>query len=274
MKQWSTFIIISIVIGLGLLFSAGISYTGGSPGAKTGSPGDNNQSCTACHSGTAIAVDDLITSNIPVSGYVPGETYSFEVSVAHESSKFGFEATAERIGNQKVGTFVITNAEETKLANNSNAVTHKSDGTAGIGSRTWSFDWIAPSEGSGPITFYAAFNATNGNGNTSGDVVYTSQMAVDEVNTGVAESQVASFNVYPVPCNQFLNFDIYFNKEEVFKAIIYDNMGKIVRHRMIDYGSASAQSFRLFTGDLSTGSYILKVFAEEQVFTKRILINR
>lgn len=274
MKQWSTFTVMSIVVGMGLIFSAGISYTGGSPGAKTGSPGDNNQTCTACHSGSAISVANQIVSNIPPSGYVPGQTYTIEVSVSHESSKFGFEATAERLGNQKAGTFVITNTEETKLANNSSAVTHKSGGTAGSDSRTWAFDWIAPSKGSGPITFYAAFNATNGNGNTSGDVVYTSQMAVDEVNTGVGESQIVEFNVYPIPCNQFLNFDIHSNENETFKTVIYDNMGKIVRHRMIDYGSASAQSFRLFTGDLSTGSYILKVFAEDQIFSQKILISR
>lgn len=272
MKQGTIFTIIALAMGL--LFSAGIYYTGGSPGAKSGSPGDNNQTCIACHTGTAIPINDLITSNIPHSGYVPGQTYTLEVSVAHESSKFGFEATAERVGNQKAGTFIITNSEETKLVNNSNAVTHKSNGTLGSSSRSWSFNWTAPAEGSGSITFYAAFNATNGNSNTSGDVVYTSQILVDEASTGVSTPQVTTFNVYPIPCNQFLDFDIFFPKTGIFKAVIYNNMGRIVRHRMIDYEKASTQSYRLFTGDLSAGSYVFKVFAEDQIFTKKILIHR
>src|SRR6185369_13678069 len=37
---------------------------------------------------------------------------------------------------------------------------------------TWTFDWTAPSTDVGPVTFYAAGNQANNDGNTSGDFIY------------------------------------------------------------------------------------------------------
>jgi hypothetical protein len=47
---------------------------GAAPG-YTGSPGDSLKNCTACHGGTAIKINNWITSDIPADGYVPGKTY-------------------------------------------------------------------------------------------------------------------------------------------------------------------------------------------------------
>ena len=79
------------------------SYTGGSPGGKSGSPGDNGKTCTQCHSGSAQTATGLITTNIPETGYVSGETYTITVSAQYNNiTKYGFELTAEDgAGNQK-----------------------------------------------------------------------------------------------------------------------------------------------------------------------------
>ena len=44
----------------------------------------------------------------------------------------------------------------------------------------WTFKWTAPTNDVGPITFYAAGNAANGDFSTSGDYIYT-QKATSEV---------------------------------------------------------------------------------------------
>lgn len=41
-------------------------------------------------------------------------------------------------------------------------------------------NWTAPTDIGGPIWFYAAFNAANGNGGTGGDQIYTSSQSVAE----------------------------------------------------------------------------------------------
>jgi hypothetical protein len=171
---------------IGIVLTA-ISFIGfmtpsGSPGAKSGSPGDGGQTCTSCHAGTATSVNGWITSNIPVSGYVPGTTYAITVTGTHTGVVlFGFEATAENAAGAKVGTFTITNSTQTKLINSNQAVTHKQAGTTPTGSsKTWSFNWTAPSPGVGTVTFYSALLAANGNGGTSGDVVYKTNLAVNQ----------------------------------------------------------------------------------------------
>ena len=103
------------------------SYTGGSPGGKTGSPGDGGATCTQCHSGTAQAQGGLITTNIPFTGYEAGQTYTITVSANMSGiSKYGYELTAEDASGIKKGTFIITDPSRTKTINGGKAVTHTS----------------------------------------------------------------------------------------------------------------------------------------------------
>ncbi|MFK5856188.1 MAG: T9SS type A sorting domain-containing protein, partial [Bacteroidota bacterium] len=75
----------------------------------------------------------------------------------------------------KVGEFAVTEPARTKYTNANKAVTHTSGGTGISGSsNTWSMDWTAPNPAPSVVKFNAAFNAANGNGMTSGDVIYTS----------------------------------------------------------------------------------------------------
>ena len=59
-------------------------------------------------------------------------------------------------------------------------ITHKTAGTAGTNSRTWTFDWTAPGIGAGDVTFYGAFLITNSGNNSSGDTTVLSSLAVSE----------------------------------------------------------------------------------------------
>ena len=153
-----TFILGSI-IAIAILFypQASISLSTGSPGGKTGSPADGVD-CMQCHGvfSTSTTISN-ITSNIPPSGYVPGNIYN--ITAVHNGAGFGdptgFEITCEEnTSNTKTGIFFITNSNTTQLVNNGSAVTHT---TAGNSFMTWSFDWEAPLSGTGNVTFYGAF---------------------------------------------------------------------------------------------------------------------
>ncbi len=173
----------------------------GSPGGKSGSPGDGNTTCTQCHTGTASPQSGWITSNIPSEGYTPGQTYQITATGTHSGVvKFGFELTAETSSGVKTGTFVITDATRTKLINNSKAVTHTTAGNVPSGNTsTWTMNWTAPATDVGQVRFYAAFNAANGNGGTGGDVVYTSTLFVN------AAAPEALLSVVPNSANQGSN---------------------------------------------------------------------
>jgi len=175
-KLYQFLLVLTLPVSL-VLFS----YVTGSPGGKTGSPGDGGSTCTDCHAGTAQSQSSWITSTIPFSGYTPGETYQVTATGVHPGVvKFGFELTSENVSGAKIGTFVITDVTRTQLANGGKSVTHKLAGTAPTGnSNSWTVDWTAPA--SGTVRFYAAFNAANGNGNNNGDIIYTSSLTVNEL---------------------------------------------------------------------------------------------
>jgi len=175
--------ILGAIITIAILFypQSSISKLTGSPGGKTGSPMDNSD-CTSCHSvlNTTVSTTN-ITSNIPSTGYIPGNTYN--ITVVHNGAGFGdptgFEITCEENAlNTKTGTFFITNSNTTQLINNSSAVTHT---TAGNSFMTWSFDWEAPIVGTGDITFYGAFiEAGYPLGSNLGDYLTLSTLSISE----------------------------------------------------------------------------------------------
>ena len=152
----------------------------GSPGGKTNSPNDASN-CTGCHSGTinsGIGTAN-ITTNIPASGYSIGSTYTITLTgIKASCTKFGFEITAEN-WNSKSGNFMITD-NTTKLVNANNAVSHKSSGTSGNTTKSWTMDWTPTANSIGNTTFFAALMFSNANSNNNGDNTFTTSLSVNE----------------------------------------------------------------------------------------------
>lgn len=168
-----------LLIPAALVFFA---YSSGSPGGKTGSPGDGGANCTDCHTGDPDNVTGWIIPNIPTDGYDPGQTYDVTAIGNHpDVVLFGFELTVEDGQGLKAGTLNITDPLQTQLTNGQNAVTHTSDGNTPVNNqKVWNMSWTAPAEGTGDVVFYASFNAGNGDGTTSGDVVYLCDTLIEE----------------------------------------------------------------------------------------------
>ena len=127
--------ILGAIITIAILFypQAITSKLTGSPGGKTGSPMDNSD-CTSCHSvlNTNVTTTN-ITSNIPSTGYVPGNTYNITVVLnpVVGLDPAGFEVTCEEnTTNTKSGSFGITNPTSTQFTNNSSVVTHTTAGNS------------------------------------------------------------------------------------------------------------------------------------------------
>lgn len=174
----------------------------GAPNGHTGSPGDGKTCATAgCHTGSAVTPQaGLITSNIPGTGYVPGQTYTIQATIAEDNKvKFGFQVSPQDANGNKLGTMIVTNSTATQLLGGGKYMTHKLTGTGGSGSRTWSFDWTAPVQGTGEVTFYGAFNVTNNSGSDTGDKISTSTLTVQEGLSGIGENALAGVEVYPNP---------------------------------------------------------------------------
>ena len=156
------------------------AYPGGSPAAKTGSPGDGSN-CTSCHGGSAATVTGWITSNIPGAGYTPGSTYTITVSVTG-SGNHGFEVSPQNVPGALLGTLIAGSGN--KLVGSGKYVTQSSSQSGNP--QTWTFQWVAPAAGTGLVTFYGAFCVTKSN-------TKLSTLAVNE-NAAVPLGVVASAN--------------------------------------------------------------------------------
>ncbi len=178
------------VISGGILFSSKtiMGDTSGPSAGKCGAPSDNFSNCTSCHNGTAATATGWITSTIPASGYIPGNTYTISATATYPALvRYGFQISPQNSNGVKLGTLVVTNSTATKLVGTGKYIEHTSAGTTGTtGSHTWTFNWIAPAAASGPVNFYGAFNCANNNGSESGDHIYLSTLSVNQCNAVAA----------------------------------------------------------------------------------------
>ena len=173
------------------------------PAERTGAP--NELLCTECHAIPAETPDGSASIDVPAE-YDPNSTYTITVTLQDPGQlRWGFEAIAYRVDEQTLtlkmaGSFTNLSALTTiqELGDGRQYVSHTSnqgnvgepDGTfmdTANGPVTWSFSWTAPSAGSGPVVWYVAGNAANGNLNPSGDFIYTAMEVSDEAPTTAVE---------------------------------------------------------------------------------------
>lgn len=270
-RNYTLYILPAIAISI-VIMAFNVLYPDGSPGAKTGSPGDGGASCVQCHVGTPQNVENWITSDIPGSGYKPDSTYIITATATHAgASLFGFELTAEGSMDEKIGTFGIID-DGTMLVNNNGAVTHTHSGTTpSNGSKSWTMEWTAPAQGSFGTTFYAAFNAANGDNTSGGDVIYLSSLYVQEETdpNGLIDAY-SGHTVYPYP-NPVIS-DMYIDMipdvSGVIKISIFDMGGRLM---LSEIANGSSGKLEVDLSGIPSGQYFVKIISGNQDFTGRIV---
>ncbi len=155
------------------------SYTnsGGPPTGNTGAPSET--ACGGCHGAATTSGTNwnaITLTGIAGNNYTAGQTYTITISGnAAGTSRNGFQVTALNSSNAAAGTFTAGTGNSASSAGGRNYVTQNSSGNT---QSSWSFQWTAPTPAVGTVTFYLAYNATNSNSATSGDIVYAKSFAI------------------------------------------------------------------------------------------------
>jgi PKD repeat protein len=178
-KQTTKTKLIAIVFTiLGLIFSNDIFTNASNPPAGlTGAPGEGN--CTSCHTGTAIS-SGTAWSAINISGmptaYVPGTNYSLTLNGSSAATaKNGFQLVVLNSSNASTGALTAGTGTSTITTGK----VYLRQTTASVSS--WTFNWTAPSSGTGTVTFYVSFNGSNNNNSSgSGDNIYVKSFTLSE----------------------------------------------------------------------------------------------
>lgn len=160
------------------------AFLSGPPESKTDAPSEGN--CTQCHTGADLnsGNGNTIITGVPDT-YSPSQVVTITLTVNHPNGfLYGFQVTALDSMNHPAGSLAVTDATNTqKITGDVSGETreyieHTMDGASPIefDRRSWTFTWTAPSSGVGPVTFYAAGNGANGDGDNTGDYIYTTQV--------------------------------------------------------------------------------------------------
>ena len=254
----------------------------GAPAGHAGDPAGGNKTCntTGCHTGPAVVTQTgWITSNIPAAGYVPGTTYTLTATVTDPGhTKFGFQVSPQSATGVPLGTLTSTSTQTTLAGTSVQYINQNNTGTAGVGSKTWSFNWTAPAAGSGSVNFYGAFNSTNSSGNASGDTIYKSVLTVNEnqsVGIQVNDFLEKNVTIYPVPSSDFCFVKIGDLKKGNISVDLIDFNGKHVAELVNEYNSQSVFEKRIdfVNRNIEKGIYFLKINQNNSTLLKRIVIN-
>jgi hypothetical protein len=264
-------ITISIAIALCamLIFQAAdkfaFSSDGGAPSGYANDPASGSANCTGCHGGTAATVTGWITSNIPVTGYVPSTSYTITVTSTGTGGKKGFQVSPQSSTGAFLGTLVagtgtgLTGSSHYIRSTGSNITTNP---------KTWTFSWTAPATGLGPVGFYGAFAI--GTGTTK-----ITSYIVTESTVGIAESGIkAAFSMFPNPAVDHVNISYTLTDNATVAINIYSTAGKKIAEMQSKEQSAGSFSENINIKDfVAKGIYIVELKIGDRSTLQKLIVN-
>lgn len=184
----------TIVLALPLLVWA---HSSGPDPNSEGGPGGSPSACaqSGCHVGTAVnAGGGKVELQFPNGlTYTPGQKQRIKVVVTDATARvYGYQVSARLASNEtagQAGTF--STVDVTQFIQCGNGRTRAAAGScpstspieyiqhsAPSATNTIEFDWTPPAADAGNVRFYVAGNAANGNGQNSGDKIYTANFTL------------------------------------------------------------------------------------------------
>lgn len=170
----------------------------GPTASHTNAPGEAN--CTTCHADFPVnsGTGGIVITGIPAN-YLPNQQIPLTVTVNEANAVlYGFQMTAIDNLGRRAGmfSFPTQNPEPLQLTfglvggNTREYIQHTSNGVTPtvFGTKSWTFTWTAPAFRVGKVSFHAAGNGANSDGDTSGDYIYTGQK------TSLSGSAIANFD--------------------------------------------------------------------------------
>ncbi len=279
-------LLILLVASLVLYPLVASSNIGGARGSSTGAPITslfNEQTCTTtdCHDdGTANTGSGQVLIEAPVQ-YTPGETVTFKVRVEEDGrSTFGFQVAVKAVNDtmdfhDHVGMLEVVDPTVTRVIVQ-NYVTHTEDGLA---QNEWQVRWTAPSDETRPVTIYAAGNAANGDGEETGDNIYTTNWTMTaDVSTASDETPTPSAftleRAFPNPFTTFTTIRYALHQPAPVTLSVYDVLGR--RVRLLELGTQAAGSHEVYLGaeGLSAGLYLYELHTPTARETRPMMVMR
>jgi hypothetical protein len=245
------------------------SLPSGSPSdGRTGSPGDGGKTCaeSGCHNVTASTVTGILSSNIPVEGYTPGQSYTITATIDGNGNK-GLCVSPQMTNGALVGSITAGTGNQVV---GGKYITHLLPKTSNPA--VFTFTWVAPVAGTGSVNFYGAFA---NNRTMVRKTVYT---VSENLTSGVNENLfLSNLSIYPNPIvnDAKLNVSFELRQASEIKISLYDLIGKeqlVLKHSK-NNSVVFNESFNLT--ELKEGVYFVRIEgSNDKVINRKILIQK
>lgn len=275
MKKTLLFIGLAVAATASFLISndSANSYSSTPPVAKTGGAGEGT--CNGCHVGTDNSgAGSLVVSVQGLDTVQQDSTYTVNVHIAGDASrnKYGFELIARDSSDASVGTFTITDSDDSQIltSNNDSYVSHK-NATADT---TWTFKWQAPSDYKGQVTFYAAgvASTSKSSNNHSTYTTSTSVYVNGDTNVSIAEESMiqATTKVFPTVSNGTFHINVSGLSSNDFMYTIYDLSGKVIDQK--SFNQATGDHTEIVSG-MHTGIYLIQTVVDGKESMTKVIVE-
>jgi hypothetical protein len=237
------------------------SYTG-----YSGAPGSNGACASSCHGNSGGTIE---ISGFP-DFYLPGQEYEITISHAGGNAIRQFNGSC-RIGTGSVNAGVITGGTNTVTYNN----THETNGIhfASANQNSGTFNWTAPSSGTGDVSLYIAGLQGNMGGLNTTLVILAQELTTgigDEIGN-IPRGPHLSQN-YPNPFNAGTTIDFSVAAPGAIKLVVYDLLGREIETIIDGPVSSGNHSLAFDASRLSSGVYFYRLQTGETVLTKRMIL--
>jgi hypothetical protein len=273
---------LALVVALVLYPILAHSNSGGAPAGRTGAPGETTCNNAGCHNSFDLNSGPGALSIEAPTTYTPGEPLDLTVRLEQQGiSRFGFQVSVRDADRNQVGRFELVDTGETRFASqDDNYVTHRFAGTNQTDVAEWAIRWIPPDEGVGPVTFYAAGNAANNNGTSSGDQVYTTteEVGQGDANTALDDATTPAHftlrSVYPNPTRTEARIDYELPRPGPVTVTLHDALGRQVQSLPLGMQAAGAHQAVLDVADLAPGVYLCEVVTPTARQARTLVVTR
>lgn len=269
-----------LILAIESVFTNGVQPPAGRTGC-TVAPTETTCGISTCHNNTPNTGGGSLTVTFSDTSlnYVPGQTYDMTVATSETGKvKFGFEITVADGNGDSVGTFIIPTGI-TNISSPLGGINHRKylGHKTASGNNTWSFQWKAPAIDKGQLCFYLASNCANGNGQSTGDHIYTTSLCIlPESATGIFSPEISG-NGFSIQSMAYNRLTVQYRQPESSPVLIrlYDLQGSLIQ-TLFDENEPEGWQIHSFglKHSLTTGLYLIRYSSGTADVTKKIFIQK
>ncbi len=252
---------------------AGALQVSGAPGSSGNEGTCANSGCHTDNSYKPMLSMSFFDGGNLAAKYIPGKIYTIKVVVNPVQgipTGYGFQAVALNGSNSQAGDWGDPGANRRVVnVNGRKYIEQSSTLTNGV----LELPWIAPSAGTGDVTFYATGLASNSDGGPGGDGAAKNTLSIKEsgVSGASALSQdLATMNVFPNPVRKTLNVQFFSQRAGLHVLRILDTKGATAKTEQVNL-QVGVNQFALSLESLSPGIYFVQLSGEEYTQITRIV---